>query len=353
MAVEKFGLLMILQLTLLQFSSINCGSVLFPTEIGTSLLRKPPELIKENRKQTNDALALDVTKEVEATEIERQAIDQEAVWKTKSESLLTRVGIGIKAVLAPAQSYGSLLARYHRWFSRYKKMEQIFEPGNIRSASEVFQESYAKADQLYLSEQCRLGLNPNDVSKLETVDFVFNSLSKAIVELESIVANLEKSEQTAVIDYSGKQKDLQTDENVYFDSVERFEHENEFDVKRVTDDGDVVFHDAQEDFSEEQIKVSLERVKRIAVKTAKNMIANELFAVARLAVLNATATYMANNELPDSLSLLTRVICLIGSANTPLAIDYFRSLEFRAALAVISRIGSFSRCRLHLNRSTS
>lgn len=276
-----------------------------------------------------------------------KAVDESRNQLKSGEILYNTVASRIKKALAPAQSYASLLNRYHRWFLRYKKLEQ--KRITNKTPAESIKESYAKADAKIIKRQCSKKTHCVDVSEFENFDFVFMALSSTIDELELTLEQLETNckANDGFIDpndsHSSIGDDVDEEEDIFFDTVSENEQSNQ-------DDESAIFHDASDEHfpidsdNDAQIMQAMDRVKRIAFKTAKKIMTDEFVFVAKMTALNTAATYMTNNhQLPgDPLKLLTRVVCLLGSANTPLAVDYLRNLELRAALALINRLNPFN-----------
>lgn len=235
----------------------------------------------------------------------------------------SKFGGVVQRVMAPTTSYITLITRYHKWYQTYKELQKESGDGQIRDAMDVLKEEYAKVDEEILKEQMAEAeeneanrtdkkAKPFDPKQTENIDFVFKVLSRLIDRLEAIL------------------KELEENEGVFVDALDD-EIESNADTSMESDDY-------------ERTKRAMDRVKRTAVKTATNLVTNELMVVAKIASINALAAYLSTRPVKegDPLGYLIPIIQMVGKTNVPFVVRYLKDVQFRAALAVINQLNPIS-----------
>lgn len=211
---------------------------------------------------------------------------------------------GVKKSMAPTLEYLRLMNRYHSWYRRYTDLEKSLGKGTIKSAIQVMREEYAKANELLIDEVCPVDQTERD---FENMDFVYRALRVVINDLERVLNETEAAKRQ-VDDSNGKVtiKELITEE-----------------------------------VDEESINLAMDRVKRTAIKTAKEILKKEAIVLAKMIAVN-TATFYLQGAMAESainsLGYLAPLVGMLSSGDVSLASAYLRDLELRAALNVIQLV---------------
>lgn len=218
---------------------------------------------------------------------------------------------GVKKSMAPTLEYLNLMNRYHSWYKRYSELEKILGKGAIKSAMQVMREEYARANELLMAEVCPLDQKERD---FENMDFVYRALKVVINDLERVSKEVEAAKRQ-VDDSNGK----------------------------VTI-GELI----NEETDEESINLAMDRVKRTAIKTAKEVLKKEAIVLTKMVAINTATFYlqgaMAESAL-DSLGYLAPLVGMLSSGDVSLASAYLRDLELRAALNVIQLVNPIPKLR--------
>jgi len=229
------------------------------------------------------------------------------------QSYFDKFGKLVQNFIAPTKAYVSTLNRLHIWFQNYKRLQR--SNPSMRDPMDVLKEEYARVDELMLQEHCQEMLAAGQEAKpmnTETVDFVFRALQLVVGRLEAMLDPASKVQVSEADDLPVELEEL--GENCAMSN------------------------------DDDRIKKAMDRVKRTAVEAAKRVVKGEIGALARISAFNAMASYIQTRPpMPgDPLSYLAPLICLLGSASTPLATCYLRNVEFRVAMSILKQMNPFS-----------
>lgn len=218
-------------------------------------------------------------------------------------NMLAKLGDAIKKTLAPIADYMAIAGRYRDWLKQYKQLEgRVAHRHELKPPIEVLREEYAKADEL-LKRQVEECATEDEVDT-ETVDFIFNVLTKLIDRLEW---RLDTEKRNLGFPMGGS-------------------HQSK-EITNLPDD-------------EGRVQNAMQRVKQVAVNSVMKQVITESLRVARIATFNMMARSMADSYNPDNeiRFYISKIIAVLGSANTSLVVSYLRDIQFRAALAAVRHV---------------
>lgn len=226
--------------------------------------------------------------------------------------LCDQMGGQVQKFIRPVQHYTDLVTRYQRWFQKHKALEsrlsseQQPQRQQIRPAMDLVREEYAKLDEELMREKCAGQAQENSSSSSEkdaeksneSVDFVFELLDKLTSRLE---ARLELEAKLA----DASDTELEQGRPVAAAAAD-----------------------------EQQVANALERVKRIALKSAAELAIREVPRLARIVAVRAAANHFAvhPSQLDSPMLIVEQMVRLLDGASLPLAVMYLRDIQTRTAL---------------------
>lgn len=222
-----------------------------------------------------------------------------AIWQ-KAKSAFNRV------VESPTK-YASLLMRARRWFNEYSLLTNANANNNLDDAAaalpapvDLLKHEFAQADHDVVS-----GLKFGDK---ENVDLLYKIFVRTLERLEKLTKQY-KDERTrqAALDI--------------FDTIESEE-------------------------SKRRYATASGRLRRVTKDVAVSAIQNEVSVIARIMILDALATVLADHpELTEeygAAGMFAGLLVKLGAAHTPLIASYLTNIKFRTALYLLDPIRPIS-----------
>lgn len=225
-------------------------------------------------------------------------------------------------------NYFALMVRYFKWYSDYKSLYEssrgaLIEPGKLVKSE------FAKIDQKLIDKKIAQAFQQAEImgkidmaalaNKIETTDYLYESIKQLVEHLESVLNEI----APLTDDYDSDEEDY--DDGDELDLMRDLEHANTTKLQRVA--GPLEAGTLQL-ASDEQVRRTFARMKRILNKVAVGFINSELIIISRIAILNAVATYLTAN-MDNPLNTLIPFMRLLGAVNTPLLSSYMFNVKIR------------------------
>lgn len=237
--------------------------------------------------------------------------------QTHAAGFFGRIHNAAKVAVAPAQAYYDLAIRYKNWRSEHRRLQQQLgrtDSGEfkVKDAMEVLRLEYAKVDRMLQDEMCQAD---TPIGDFENVDLIVKILSLLIDRLEVKLAATKAN--------GAEPSEADSDQ----EAAERRLAEIEANAGQ-----------------------AIRRAKRIAARSAINLVQNELATIVKLLACDMAASYVLNqgqvgaDGLPGLLGRLEPFVLLIGSVNTPILVSYLRNVRLRAVLTLVNRSVSALAC---------
>lgn len=255
-------------------------------------------------------------------------INEPLVEVEQSQNLFNRLGELVRNALAPPRFYIDLIVRYRKWLKQYKEL-QARDPELSRDGLELIKEEYTNVDREFSQQECErarqlrqeqieLARNegmpfednggPLDESRTENVDFMFKVLAEVINRLELRIGAHNNPGLTNALD----------------DPVDPLSYD-------ITDD--------------HLIDESIEKIKRTAIKAAKEAVSREFNNMALVAGFHVASIAISNVAgIPPELQAVLNII--VGTPSLSVATKYLRDIKFRTALTLVSSLNP-SECKLN------
>lgn len=262
------------------------------------------------------------------------AADRAAV-ASQQQTLLKRLGASARDYVASIKKPIELVARYYNWARKYNAL-LAEQPDKLqgRSALQALRLEYAAVDNALVDAECALAQanNNNNRAKEDREDELtansqeFDSSEHVLKVLPEVIDRLERklaridSKTTSAPDVSSVELDVDAADN-----------------QALNDSGAAMSIDEVAD--EQQVRAAMDRVKRTAIKLAKNAAKNEGMSIARMVAVSAISNLVVSHEASgDLLGQLAPVARLLGASATPVAMQYLNGIKWRATWSLVGAL---------------